>query len=115
MFTAIAILIALDILTGLFNAIMQKKLTSKRSYIGMFKKVAIFAVVLVAFIVEDHLHVQGAGEMVSTFFIITESLSILENLKTMGIPLPHFLTDVIQKKNDDKDEDKKGGDKDDTE
>ena len=105
MFLSILILIACDIGTGILSAIMHKKLTSKRSYIGMFKKVSIIAVILLGFIVERHLHIQNIGEMVCTFFLITEGLSILENLKTLGIPIPKFLTNVIN--SDSKEEDDK--------
>lgn len=105
MFIAILILIACDIGTGIFNAILHKKLTSKRSYIGMFKKVSIIAVILVGFIVEEHLHIPNIGEMVCTFFLITESLSILENLKALGIPIPSFLVNIIN--SDNKEDDKK--------
>lgn len=103
MIIAISILIGLDIATGILNAILQKKLTSKRSYIGMFKKVSIMAVIVVAFIVEKYLHLTGAGEMVTTFFLITESLSILENLKSIGIPIPEFLSKLINTKGGDDD------------
>ncbi len=105
MFRAILILIASDIGTGILNAILHKKLTSKRSYIGMFKKVSIVAVVLMGFIIEEHMKVPNVGEMVCTFFIITESLSILENLKALGIPIPSFLTNIIN--SDNKEDDKK--------
>lgn len=105
MFKAILILIASDIGTGILNAIIHKKLTSKRSYVGMFKKVSIIAVIMMGFIIEEHLKVPNIGEMVCTFFIITESLSILENLKALGIPIPSFLTKIIN--SDNKEDDKK--------
>ena len=104
MLIAIGILISLDIATGILSAILLKKLTSRRSYIGMFKKVSIIAAVIVGFIVEEHLGIANVGEMVCTFFLITESLSILENLKTLGIPIPSFLSDIINSKKGDDDE-----------
>lgn len=109
MLKAILILIACDIGTGIFNAIMHKKLTSKRSYIGMFKKISIIAVVMMGFIIEEHMKIPNVGEMVCTFFIITESLSILENLKSLGIPIPPFISGIINSngKEDDKEGDKK--------
>lgn len=109
MFVAILILIALDILTGIISAIINKKLTSKRSYIGMFKKVSIIAVIIVAGIVEVHLHVPNIFNMVTTFFLITESLSILENVKALGLPIPPFLSNIINsqgKEDDDKNDTK---------
>jgi len=105
MLKAILILIASDIGTGILNAIIHKKLTSKRSYVGMFKKVSIIAVIMMGFIIEEHLKIPNVGEMVCTFFIITESLSILENLKALGIPIPKILTNVIN--SDNKEDDKK--------
>lgn len=104
MLKAILILIASDIGTGILNAIIHKKLTSKRSYVGMFKKVSIIAVILMGFIIEEHLKIPNVGEMVCTFFIITESLSILENLKALGIPIPKILTNVINSDNKEDDE-----------
>ena len=107
---AIVILIGLDIGTGFLNAILTKSLTSKRSYIGMFKKASILAAIVVAYLAETYLHIEGIGELVTIFFMVTESLSILENLKSLGIPIPSFLTDIInskEPKGDDKDDDTK--------
>ena len=105
-FKIIGILVGIDIGTGLINAILKKNLSSKRSYIGMFKKVSIIAVVVTAFIIEQILKVDKIGELVSTFFIITEALSILENCNDMGVPIPKFLKDILIEK--------KGGDGDNT-
>lgn len=102
----ISILVGIDIGTGILNAILKKKLSSKRSYVGMFKKVSIIAVVITSFIIEQSLKIEKVGEIVTTFFIITEALSILENCKDMGIPIPKFLKDILI--------DKKGGDDDNT-
>ena len=102
MFKIISVLVGVDIATGIINSILKKKLSSKRSYVGMFKKVSILGVAITAFIIEDILKIERVGEIVVTFFIITESLSILENCNEMGIPIPKFLKDIlILKKGDD--------------
>lgn len=103
MLIAILILIGLDIGTGIVAAALTKSLTSRRSYIGMFKKVSILAVIVVGFIIEEHLKVPNIGETVCTFFLITESLSILENMKGIGIPIPAFLSNIINSKKEDDD------------
>lgn len=71
----------------------------------MFKKISILGVVITAFIIEDILKIERVGEIVTTFFIITESLSILENCNEMGIPIPKFLKDILisKKEGDDND------------
>lgn len=85
------------------------ELSSHIGLLGIIKKVCYFAVVVVAggvdWLISAGLNSVGIefqtnfyfGLVVVAWFIINEGLSILENLSTLGVPLPAFLIKIIKK------------------
>lgn len=99
----------LDYISGMLKAWHSAELSSHIGLLGIIKKVSYFAVVVVAGGV-DWLICAGInsvgiefqtnfyfGLVVVVWFIINEGLSILENLSTLGVPLPAFLIKIIKK------------------
>ena len=100
---------AIDYLSGMTKAWINGKLSSRVGLQGIIKKVGYLATVCVAAIV-DWLLLSGLrqvgisigmeflfGMMVTIWFIVNECISILENLAAIGVPLPKFLTAMIQR------------------
>lgn len=88
---------AIDIITGLIKAAMQKKLNSKVSYRGFLKKTSIMLVIIIANLL-DLLTASGVPvfrTMAVFFYIGMEGLSITENLGHIGVPLPKGITKYI--------------------
>ena len=100
----IIVLIIIDIILGIYNGILKKEITSLKSFIGMFKKAAIIGVCVGVQYAETYLH-EPILDSVIYFFIITEIISILENLKKLGIPIPGFMNDIKGKEDDKKKKD----------
>ena len=95
--TALIIFMALDYITGLMCAIIDKKLSSAVGFKGICKKVLILLLVGVANIVD--VHVVGTGSAlrgaVVCFYLSNEGLSLLENAAYIGLPVPDRLRTVL--------------------
>lgn len=100
---------AVDYISGMTKAWVTGELSSRVGVLGIIKKVGYLVTVCVAAIV-DWLLLSGLkqvgisigmeflfGMMVTIWFIVNECISILENLASIGVPLPKFLTAMIQR------------------
>jgi toxin secretion/phage lysis holin len=101
---ALIAMVVIDYLTGVMAAYVEKTLNSEIGMKGIIKKVCIFLMVAVANIVDistglDEPYLRTA---VIWFFIANESLSALENMGRLGVPLPEFLKQALEKLNRDK-------------
>lgn len=103
------IAMAIDYITGLIKAYMQKELSSKKGMIGIFKKFAYILVVVVG-IIADYLCKLFIAEfdinftftipialLLAIWLTINELISILENLNAINVPMPKFLQTLISK------------------
>ena len=97
MMVALIILMALDYITGVMCAVMNRKLSSAVGFRGICKKALILMMVGVANIVD--IHVVGTGSAlrgaVIAFYCSNESLSLLENAAYIGLPVPERLKAVL--------------------
>ena len=95
--TALVILMALDYITGVMCAIVDKQLSSSIGFKGIFKKVLIFLLVGVAHIVD--MNVIGTGEALRTaticFYLSNEGVSLLENAAHLGLPIPEKMKSIL--------------------
>lgn len=91
------LLMALDILTGIFKAIKQGTLWSRKGLFGYARKVLIFGVIILANIFDQILMLNGALTTATiAFYLYNEGLSILENVIQIGIPVPRTLADKFK-------------------
>ena len=90
----LVIAVALDYLSGVIKAFVNKELSSKIGFKGLLKKVGVFVIVALAVLID---RITGESGMVRTlviyYFVANEGLSIVENLGEAGLPIP----DVIKK------------------
>ena len=97
MLIALIVFVALDYVTGVMCAIVDKKLSSAVGFKGICKKVLILMLVGLANIVD--LHVVGTGSAlrgaVICFYLSNEGLSLLENAAHIGLPIPDKMKDVL--------------------
>lgn len=96
--TALIIFMAIDYITGLMCAVIDKKLSSSVGFKGIFKKALIILLVGVAHIID--LHVVGTGSALRSavicFYLSNEGVSLLENAAHLGLPVPEKLKAVLQ-------------------
>ena len=100
---------AVDYATGMAAAWCNAELSSRKGAKGIVKKVSYLALVVAAMAIDwliyCGLHQIGVNMEYSVFFavlvaiwlIINELISILENLYRIGVPIPKFLTKIIEK------------------
>lgn len=87
----------LDVLSGMIKAFVLKKASSKIGSEGLAKKASIIIILILAMLCDYMLgwNVSIFRLMTSVFYIANESLSVLENLAQIGVPLPKFLRDAL--------------------
>ena len=98
-----------DYITGMISAWHNSELSSKKGIFGIIKKISYLALVCVGmgvdWLIYSGLNQAGIstensvffGVLVTIWLIINELISILENLKNIGVPLPAFLVTIIKK------------------
>lgn len=108
MWVLIAVM-TIDYITGILCGLMGKSqktetgyLASHAAFLGLMKKALIILVVLLAALLDKAVS-MGAGvefEAVAGFtclwFIASEGFSILENVASMGVPIPGILKQALE-------------------
>ena len=101
--------VALDYLTGIAAAIYTKNLSSGAGLRGIVKKTGECFVIAVALITDDLISKTAAqlglsfttgntiAAAVTTWLILNELISILENIDKMNVPLPPFLLAALRR------------------
>lgn len=99
---ALLAFVAIDYVTGVVCAIVDKKLSSSVGFRGIFKKILIFALVGVGHIIDTM--VIGTGSVLRTaiifFYLSNEGISLIENAGHLGLPIPAKLKAVLEQLHD---------------
>ena len=105
---ALITFLIMDYITGVMLAIVDRRLSSKIGFRGIFKKILIFVMVAVGYVLDSK--IIGNGSAIRTavifFYISNEGISILENSSKLGLPIPEKLKLIMDqvgkegKKND---------------
>jgi toxin secretion/phage lysis holin len=99
---ALLAFVAIDYITGVLCAIVDKKQSSEIGARGIFKKVLIFVLVGVAHILDTQIlgsFGDNGGALrtaVIFFYLSNEGVSILENAGHIGLPIPEKLKEVLR-------------------
>ena len=113
----LVIAVALDYISGVIKAFVNKELSSKIGVKGLLKKVGVFVIVALAVLIDKITGESGAVRtLVIYYFVANEGLSIVENLSEAGLPIPDVIKKALKslkneakgKKNDKKLSSKKG-------
>ena len=101
---ALVALVAVDYLTGLLAAGVERKLSSSVGFKGIAKKVVIFCLVAVGHIIDTYVMRNGSvlRTAVIFFYLSNEGISILENAGRIGLPVPERLKNVLEQLKEEK-------------
>lgn len=95
--TGLALLIIIDLITGLAYAIKNKSIKSSIMYNGLMKKFGEVMIVVVSIICQASLNINATIPVITMVFAC-EAISILENSGKLGAPVPKqllkYLTDL---------------------
>ena len=93
----LVIAIALDYVSGIIKAYINKTLSSKIGMRGLIKKLGLLIIVMVGTMVDRVTGETGAVRtLVIYYFVANEGLSILENLGQAGIPIPKSVKKALK-------------------
>lgn len=91
------VFIALDYISGIIKAYINKELSSKIGFRGILKKVGILIIVAVGVLVDRITGDSGAvRSLVIYYFVANEGLSIIENLSQTGLPIPKSIKNALK-------------------
>lgn len=98
LFWALIAFMALDYITGVIVAIIEKRLSSEVGFRGLAKKFLILVFVAVGHIADTYILGGTAAAMsaVMLFYIANEGISIIENAAALGLPVPKKLTNIME-------------------
>lgn len=100
-------IVVADYLTGMLRAYLTRSLSSRRGFLGILKKLCYFVIIgvgagadwLLKFTADTFSFPYdfpcAVALLVTVWLIINELISILENLRGIGVPLPGFLVRLI--------------------
>lgn len=90
------LLMGLDIITGVFKAIKNENLWSRKSLFGYARKILVLVVIILANVIDQILGLQGAVTYATVlFYIANEGLSIIENLAVVGVLVPKGIAEKL--------------------
>lgn len=99
---ALLAFVAVDYITGVMCAVLDKSLSSEVGFKGICRKVLIFLLVGIANILD--VQVIGTGSVLRTavmfFYISNEGISLLENAAHLGLPIPARMKEVLEQLHD---------------
>lgn len=91
----------LDFITGILKSAYNKQLLSSLLCVkGIIKKISIFVVIAVSNFIQNILSSDmPLREIIITFYIVNEAISILENISQFA-PIPEKLKEVLKEFNE---------------
>lgn len=96
MLITLLVFMVVDYITGIINAISNKKLCSSVGFKGLLKKVLIILLVGSINILGIAMNIDGLRYLVISFYLANEGISILENACKLGVPIPEKIKDVLE-------------------
>lgn len=99
---AMLLVILVDFITGVICAGFFHKskygngLNSNAMVKGALRKLGILTLVCLANIMDGVLKLDYIRNAVVMYFIASEGISVIENLINMGVPIPKFLTSIME-------------------
>lgn len=95
---ALIAFVIIDYVTGILLAFQKKKISSAIGFIGIAKKIMMFALIAVGNVIDQYVIKSGSTlrTMLIMFYLANEGISIIENAGSMGVPFPQKLKDAIQ-------------------
>jgi toxin secretion/phage lysis holin len=105
----VAAVAVLDYVTGVLSAAKCRMLSSSRGLRGIYRKLALFCALALGFFLDaaiPYLASYGLskeftvnlpfGLLIASWVVLSESISVLENLTCCGVKLPGIITRVLK-------------------
>jgi toxin secretion/phage lysis holin len=90
------LLILIDTITGVWYAIKAKEISSRGFYRVAIKCLVYFMMIIVSRLVDKTTPIIYASTLMDSFLVLTEAISILENISKLGFPVPTTLVKLLK-------------------
>ena len=92
------VLIAFDVITGFIKGFANKEVSSTVMRKGLAKKLCEVLLIVVSIVACIALSIPSVfTTVVSSYICVMEAVSIIENLDSLGVPIPKILREAISK------------------
>jgi toxin secretion/phage lysis holin len=104
LFIAFVVFMICDYITGMLAAAEEGAVSSKRAFRGLGKKTGMITFVIVAHQLDLITgNTEGFLRNAMLLFLVgSEGISIIENLGRLGLPIPDFITNALERLKGDK-------------
>ncbi len=98
LFLALLAFMALDYITGIIVAVINRMLSSETGFKGLAKKLLILVFVALGHIIDTYIlgGTPAAMSAVMLFYTANEGISIIENAAALGLPVPRKLREIME-------------------
>ena len=95
---ALAVLMVLDVITGISAAWKHHSLRSAIGTHGLFKKAGIFTCILIGYLLDTAMNIDLFRDMIIAGFALIECMSLIENIDRMGYGyiIPRFIREKLK-------------------
>lgn len=95
----LAIMMGLDVLSGVIAAAINSEASSTRMLKGLLQKLLVFVVLFVAVLMQYVFPPIWSGTAMALWFIGREAMSIVEKCGKAGVPIPQWVVDRLSQLN----------------
>ena len=89
-----------DYITGVLVGFKMKKLSSNVGFIGIMKKIVMLIIIAISYSFDSRLfHTEVLRTAVIIFYLCNETLSVIENVSELGVPIPDKLKETLNQLN----------------
>lgn len=92
----LAVIMAIDYVTGVMCAVVKKELSSRTGAIGLAKKLVTLSIIAMCHMVDVALGRDILMQFSVLFYISNEGISLIENAGRLGIPVPEKVKNAIK-------------------
>ena len=98
LFWALIAFMAMDYVSGVVIAVVNRRLSSEVGFKGLAKKLFILCFVAMGHIIDAYIVGSSSVAMTAVilFYIANEGISLLENASLLGLPVPEKIKEVLQ-------------------
>ena len=93
---SVFILVVIDLITGVAKSMKNEHPSSRGFFRSAIKLCVYFMMILTAKLVDKHLPYPFASSIMNSFLVVTEGISILENIYLLGYPVPTVLVKKLK-------------------
>lgn len=91
-----AMIVLLDFITGVVRSIVREEFNLNDMFLGILKKIGYIVLIILCHMVDILFNTGGEVRLMSIMFLSgIDGISILENLRDLGVPIPDRIKSIF--------------------